>query len=445
MKKLRLLFLSLFIISLISIQTMFGANIGDFQSAGGNWGTLATWQTWNGTSWVASATIPDSNITTAVTIISPNNVTVAASIGVTNVTVNAGATVTVTAPAVLYIAKLGMTVNGSLVIGGNAPTATPYTISLTTGVLTIGATGIVYYDQGAAVSGTKGALPNATWQTGSTLKVDSTGGSTAASFAAGGGQDFYNLIWNVTNSSANFGLSLYTNTINGTVTILKAGTGRIQFFGSNSGTLKIMGGLIVSGSANATMQGSSTSNLNDTIFVYGNVNVNTTGNFSLARGSQNGTSVSSSTSIWNFLGDEVKIISATMQNSDTGTSVGKFVFKKSGTQSLTITAGTTSGNAFPIQVNAGTTVSLAAPLNVTTLYLNGGLIVSSASNPLIMGSWTGTSLTSGNISPTAPGSSTSYVSGPMSYLYATASGVTTKTYPIGKGGIYRPQIGRAHV
>src|ERR1039458_6226970 len=132
MKKLRLLFLSLFIISLISIQTMFGANIGDFQSAGGNWGTLATWQTWNGTSWVASATIPDSNITTAVTVIS-GNVTVTTTTNISNVTVNSGATVTVTAPAVLYIAKLGMTVNGSLVIGGNAPTATPYSISLTTG------------------------------------------------------------------------------------------------------------------------------------------------------------------------------------------------------------------------------------------------------------------------------------------------------------------------
>src|ERR1035438_10847215 len=91
MKKLRLLFLSLFIISLISIQTMFGANIGDFQSAGGNWGTLATWQTWNGTSWVASATIPDSNITTAVTVIS-GNVTVTTTTNISNVTVNSGAT-----------------------------------------------------------------------------------------------------------------------------------------------------------------------------------------------------------------------------------------------------------------------------------------------------------------------------------------------------------------
>ncbi|MDR3609494.1 MAG: hypothetical protein P4L27_02905, partial [Ignavibacteriaceae bacterium] len=440
MKKLRLLLVCLFIIGLITAPTMFGANTGDFQSAGsGNWGTLATWQTWNGTSWVAATSIPDSNITTGllVTVLSGHNVTVAATIGVSNVTINSGGTVTVTAPAVLYITKSGMTVNGSLIIGGNAPTATPYTVTVTSGVLTVGGTGTVYYDQGAAATATKGALPNATWQTGSTLQVDSTGGATAASFGAGGGQNFYNLIWNVTNSSANFGLSLYTNTIGGNVSVLKTGTGRLQFFGSNPGTLKILGNLIVSGAANVTSQGSSTANINDTIFVYGKVNVSTTGNFSVARGSQGGATGGTSTSIWNFLGDSVKIIAATMQNSDTGSSVAKFVFKKSGTQYLSISTTTASGNAFPIEVDAGTTVSLASPVNVTTLYLNGGIINSSASNPLIMGWWTGTTLTSGTISPTAPGSSTSYVNGPMAYLVA-AAGSTTKTYAIGKGGAYRP-------
>src|ERR1035437_884553 len=99
MKKLSLLILSLFIIGLISAPALFGQNSGDFRSAqSGNWGDLTTWQTYNGSSWVAASTIPDSNITpsTAITtILSPHNVTVAATIGVRNVTVNPGATVTV--------------------------------------------------------------------------------------------------------------------------------------------------------------------------------------------------------------------------------------------------------------------------------------------------------------------------------------------------------------
>jgi hypothetical protein len=54
-----------------------------------------------------------------------------------------------------------------------------------------------------------------------------------------------------------------------------------------------------------------------------------------------------------------------------------------------------------------------------------------------MGWWNGSSVTSGTISATAPGSSTSYISGPMAYPYATA-GSTTKIYPIGKGSNYSP-------
>jgi hypothetical protein len=432
MKKISLILMFLFIVGLISTRVLFGQNTGDFRSAqNGNWGDLTTWQTYNGSSWVAASTIPDTTSSAAVTILSPHNVTVAATIGVRNVTVNSGATVTVNGdPVVLYIASEGMVVNGSLTLTGNVPTASPYSVTKTTGPLTIGNGGVVNYDQGGT---TKGALPIATWLTGSTLNVDSTGLKSATGWNAGGPQNFYNINWNCPLQTGSFGWGFINSTVGGTISILNTNTGRLQFFGGSSGTLNIMGDLAVSGAANVTNNGTS-SGTNDTLNVYGKVNVNTTGNFSISRGSQAGVG----TAIWNFYGDSVKIIAGTMQNSNTTPDGAKFIFKKNGTQYFALTPTALTGNATPIEIGSGATVSLLSPVNVTTLYLNGGLIVSSASNPLVMGWWTGTTLTSGTVSSTAPGSATSFVNGPMAYLYATAAGSTTKTYPIGKGGIYRP-------
>ena len=101
---------------------------------------------------------------------------------------------------------------------------------------------------------------------------------------------------------------------------------------------------------------------------------------------------------------------------------------------------TLTGNSLPFEAATGAIVTLSSPVNVTTLFLNGGKIQSSASNPLIMGFWNSitSTLTSGTVSPTAPGSSTSFVDGPMAYLYASAAGNFSKTYPMGKGTNYRP-------
>ena len=96
MNKLRLLFLSFFILALISPQALFGAVAGDYQSAGsGVWTSITTWQKYDGSNWVATTTIPDSTSSSAVTILSPNNVTVDSAIRVRNLTINLGATLTV--------------------------------------------------------------------------------------------------------------------------------------------------------------------------------------------------------------------------------------------------------------------------------------------------------------------------------------------------------------
>jgi hypothetical protein len=433
MKKLNLLFLSLFIIGLISTSSLFGQNIGDFRSVkDGNWTDINTWETYttnSGGSWQPAATIPDSQSFAAVTIRSPHSVTVDALLRVLNLTVNSGATLNVSGSNFLYITYLGtMTVNGTLNVTGAGPASAPYTVT-SSGTLTIGGTGVVNGNQTGSTPG----IPSATWLPGSTLNVTSI--VAATSFKTGGGQNFCNLNWNCPSQTANFGFSLYTNTISGTVSILNTGTKRVQFFASNNGTLTIMGDLIVSGSASASIQGTGSTSF-DTLNLMGKVKVGTTGDFSVSKGSHalSGPGIG----IWNFYGDSVSIIAGTMANSDTGGSVSKFVFKKQGNQYLTITPTTLSGNATPIEVDAGDTVHLTSKVNVTTLYLNGGMIVSSALNKLVIGWFNGTTLSSGNISPTASGSSTSFVNGPMAWLYKTKLGATSKTYPIGKGTSYRP-------
>jgi hypothetical protein len=456
MKKLSLLFLSFFIIGMMSTSALFGQTAGDFRSAqSGTWGTLSTWETYNGTIWVAATSIPDSLLAPVIkvtTIRSPHNVTVDATIGVRNVIVDAGATVTVNGtPVILYSTQEGITVNGTLTLTGIGNATAPYSVSKVVnplpGTITIGSTGIVNMNQTQSTT-TKVGLPIATWSTGSTLNVNSTGGAAQTGWGAGGAQDFGNINFNSPATGANFGWGFTNNVVNGNFTVLSTGTGtnRLQFFGGSNGTLEIKGDLIVSGKASVSSNGSG-SVTHDTLTIDGNVNVNTSGDFSVSKGSQGSTGAAggdtTGTAIWYFKGD-VSIICGTMANSFKPAAGGgtgqRFVFKKSGTQNLSFTLPTAStGNIFPMEVVAGTTVNLQSPVNVSTLYLSGGIIVSSTTNPLIMG-WVNAGAISGggNVSPIAPGSSTSFVSGPMAYLYATLGGTTTKVYPIGKDGIYRP-------
>ena len=347
--------------------------VQQYQSAqSGNWGDLTTWQTWDGTNWIPATSVPDSTSPVLVTVVSPHNVTVAATVAVRNVTVNSGATLTSgTSCGTLYITNEGMTVNGELNLTGTVASAAPFSIALTTGTLTIGSTGVVNYNQTAATT-TKGALPIATWQTGSTLNIYSTGGPAATGWNSGTAQNFYNVNWNCPNMTANFGWGFINHTIGGTFTVLNTNVGRMQFFGGASGTLNIMGDFIVSGTANATVNGTSAAT-NDTLNIYGKVNINTTGNFSVSRGSQAGVG----TSILNFYSDSVKIAPHIMQNSNSAGA--KFVFKKNGTQYFYLSPDSVAGNALPFQADTGSTVVLISPVNITTLYLNGGKFISTLS------------------------------------------------------------------
>jgi len=432
-------FFTLLLLLVLFTASIYSQNVGDYQSfQSGNWNDVNTWSRWDGNSWVNPApSTPDSTQAVATTILSGHNVTVNASVGIGSLTVNSGGTLTLTCTSTttLTIATFAVvTINGTFVINGLVNSVAPYNVvikssSPNTGVITVGNGGIIDLAASASSTTTKGFIPTATWQTGSTLVVDSLGGSGATGWGAGSSQHFYNINYQTTTSTGNFGWGFVNDTVGGNFNVTATGTGRLQVFGGSSGTLIINGNLNISGSSNFTITGTSTGGTYDTVNVNGNVNVNTTGNFSISRGSQGGTG----TSIFNFAGN-VSITAGTMQNSNTTPNGAKFRFVKNGSQSFKLVPSTVNGNALPIEVAIGSNVNLLSPVNVTTLYLNGGIITSSASNPLVMGWWSGSALTPGTVSSTAPGS---YVNGPMSFLVA-AIGATSKTYPIGKGGIYRP-------
>ncbi len=266
-------------------------------------------------------------------------------------------------------------------------------------------------------------------------------------------------------------------------------------------TVNILGNLIVDGStANATNQVSVTANgsgngfTDDIINISGNVSVtgNATNvawtNFSPSRGSQGGTGIS----LFNISGN-FSMSNATSQNSNVGGA--KFVFAKAGTQAATITSVTYGSSGVNYQIASGATLQLTQNTAVNslmmaggTLNLNGftltysgssptityngssGQITSNAEYPTTTGptslvinnaagvtlhasrTVTGTlTLTSGNLVTTTAnlltlgsagivsgGSASSFVDGPLSHTWTTAT--ATKTYPLGKGATYRPLI-----
>ncbi|MEN9997698.1 MAG: hypothetical protein RI922_688 [Bacteroidota bacterium] len=80
--------------------------IGDYRSAGtGAWNVATTWQTWNGSAWVATATIP-STTSGVITIMSPHVVSLTATISIDQCVVNSGATL--------------MSTGGTITIGNGA-------------------------------------------------------------------------------------------------------------------------------------------------------------------------------------------------------------------------------------------------------------------------------------------------------------------------------------
>lgn len=113
--------LYIFIFLAATVIRCFGQTAGDYRSVNsGNWATLSTWETYNGTAWVAPATVPN-NTSGVITIQSPNTVTIAATVNIDQVIVDVGA-ILINSVGTLTIsngAGVDLTVNGTFIDANN--------------------------------------------------------------------------------------------------------------------------------------------------------------------------------------------------------------------------------------------------------------------------------------------------------------------------------------
>ena len=88
---------------------------GDYQSvASGPWSTIANWQTFNGTAWVAATSAPNST-NGIITIQSPHVMQITANVSLDQVVINAGATINWTGGTCTFVNGVGvdLLINGT--------------------------------------------------------------------------------------------------------------------------------------------------------------------------------------------------------------------------------------------------------------------------------------------------------------------------------------------
>jgi len=306
-----------FVVGQPPVPTIFSNGTG-----GGNWASASTWQ--GG----ALPTAADS-----VVILGSDSVYVLTSSSCAALLVQSGGKLGLTGK----LSLTNVTLNGKITV--HADTLSPL------GAMTVGNSGIYQHAQNG------GRIPTATWSTGSTCVIT---GVTAAA-PGNGNQNFHHIIWNCPAQTGNLNMGWNNITVGGNITILNTNTGRWQMTApstGNSATITIMGDVIQS-AGNFTTNGTGNAGTTIAIHHHGNVNV-TGGNFSISRGSQGGTGIST----WNLLNGNFSISNATTQNSTTLAGGAKFVFARPGSQSLSLTSVTFGGGGLPIEVDTGATLSV---------------------------------------------------------------------------------------
>ena len=237
------LFLSVIALVCLGVTITSAQAVGDYRSAAtGGWTVTSTWQTWNGSAWVAAATTPDSTQAVAVTILSGHNVTDSTTIGIGSLTIDAGGTLTIicTATAANSSLKIAttavVTINGTFAVTGLIPAAAPYNVVLQSSSPN---TGRIIVNISPGSNSNKPFIPTATWQDGSLLNVTAINSS---GWGSGGDQNFYNVTCNWS-AGGTFGWGFVTGKVRGEMKILGTGTaasGRLQLFGGSSGSVTIL-------------------------------------------------------------------------------------------------------------------------------------------------------------------------------------------------------------
>ncbi|HVO73662.1 MAG TPA: T9SS type A sorting domain-containing protein [Ignavibacteriaceae bacterium] len=490
-----------FIVSLIIFTDaqLNAQAVNDYRSAQtGNWGTLTTWQRWNGTSWATPTSgegTPNNN-SGVTTIRNTHNVSVAANVTADQITIDAGGQLTVNSATVLTLNNgtgTDLTVNGTVIVNGTL---------VNSGTITKAGTASITFNANSTYQHARNgsAIPTCTWNINSTCYI--TGITTTLTGSSFGlGQTFGNFTWNCTSQTAAISFAGYLTTVNGNFTINSTGSGSLRLLNGNAvRTLNIggnfsqtNGSLFVLGSGGTTTTSMTMAIKGNFSFSGGTLTVNgstnttdsgrvkVAGNFSHTAGTTitetsagqseiifNGTTAqyyTSGGSVTNAINFTVNS-GSTLQMSASGTLLsggGNFTLSSGATLGITSNNGITlSGASGNIQVSGARTYNGSANYiyNGTTAQVTGNGLTSA--NNLTINNPGGVSLsgavsvngalslTNGIIASTAAnlltasascsisgGSSTSFVNGPFSRGKNTAA-QQTLFYPIGKNSSYRP-------
>jgi len=293
------------VLSLIFVPFLLAQQVGDYRTrASGDWNKAQNWERFNGSAWLAAGTPPSGSET--ITVRSTDSIFVNVPVSITGVLVNQG------------------------IVEDNSQ-------------LTIANGGTYQHDRDG------GRIPLATWEQGSIMLV--TGVTSTA--PSDRDQNYHHLIFNTPGLISNLNMNLNGNTIGGDVKVINTGLARWYLttaLATDTSIVTIMGNVIVEGGA-FSVQGTSNAQTTFIVHHYGNIMV-TGGNFSISRGSQAG-----GTTTWYLYEGNFSMSNATTQSSTSTPGGARFVFKKQGTQTLTLGEGNTL-TALPIEVSSGTTLDM---------------------------------------------------------------------------------------
>ncbi len=353
--------------------------VGEYRSnaptpSGGNWSKAGTWQTWNGSSWVAATTSP-SGSEPKLTIQSTDSVYVDQAVTITDTLYNQG--------------KIN---------GGTS--------------LTVGNGGVYQHAQNG------GSIPTATWNTGSTCLVTGV----TSSGPSNTNQNFYNFTWNCPAQSANVNVGWQTGvSIAGTLTCTSTNWNhsstsspsyQLRLFGAAGSC--IINNVVVNGyGAVLTPMGSG---FNDTVTVNGNI--------TLSKGSMLSLSNNSGGVGIFYVKGNISVIDSTYIGKSNSGNLSKMVFVKAGVQNLShTTPGVITYFGAPnFMVSTGST------LNLDTVMVGGaGSFVVSSGATLIIRHPSGLN---GNITTNGSNGGGNSFSSSANYVYSgSASQVTGSMLP----------------
>lgn len=261
--------LALSIVTCTSTLTALAQNAGDYRTAAsGNWNGVGTWETFDGSGWVAASVTPTAANAGVITIQSPHCVTNSASVSADQIVVAPGATLA--ASSTLTVANgegVDLDVSGTLLaLGGSSV----FTLQASVEVV-VGAGGVFahngtssacvkYMDSSATITFASGGwfllqrsggtVPLATWSDGSTCEISYGTASTSRPATAGMVQIFKNFIWNNPLQSGGIDLGGSLTNINGNFLIAATAGYEVKWngdanFGANltvsNGSLNVSG------------------------------------------------------------------------------------------------------------------------------------------------------------------------------------------------------------